>query len=108
VVDGPLDYSNRTIQAEIENLMGTLENTSYITSPLYSESWLRSFVNYVDRNQDYLNMSIDTEEDFIKSLRKVSFAIFAIISKSIWLDEIKISSVFQKMQNQEHQYQDAR
>jgi patched domain-containing protein len=76
VVDGPLDYSNRTIQAEIENLMGTLENTSYITSPLYSESWLRSFVNYVDRNQDYLNMSIDTEEDFIKSLRKVSFLFF--------------------------------
>ncbi|KAF4520468.1 hypothetical protein B566_EDAN004719 [Ephemera danica] len=48
-----------------------IQNTSYITSPLYSESWLRSFVSYVDRNQDYLNSSIDTEQDFIDTLKEL-------------------------------------
>jgi hypothetical protein len=80
-VEGNLDYSNRTVQADIENLMQTLENTSYITSPLYSESWLRSFVNYVDRNQDYLNASIDTEEDFLATLRKVYYFIRFLLKK---------------------------
>lgn len=51
--------------------MQTLENTSYITTPLYSESWLRSFVSYVDRNNDYLNFTIDNEQSFIDALREV-------------------------------------
>lgn len=59
------------IQAEVENLTQTFENTTYISSPLYTESWLRSFVGYVRRNQDYLNVSIDTEDDFIRTLKEV-------------------------------------
>lgn len=59
-------------QGQIEELMFSLENTSYITSPLYSESWLRSFVSYVDRNNDYLNLTLDSEQSFIDALKEVS------------------------------------
>lgn len=57
---------------QIETVMQQLENTSYVTSPLYSESWLRSFVSYVERNNDYLNLTLDNEEDFIDALKEVS------------------------------------
>jgi hypothetical protein len=71
VISGELNYSDPVIQAQVENLTQTFENTTYISSPLYTESWLRSFVGYVHRNQDYLNVSIDTEESFINTLKEV-------------------------------------
>jgi hypothetical protein len=71
VISGELNYSDPMIQAQVENLTQTFENTTYISSPLYTESWLRSFVGYIHRNQEYLNVSIDTEESFIKILKEV-------------------------------------
>ncbi|GLH02013.1 Patched domain-containing protein 3 [Gryllus bimaculatus] len=56
VITGDLNYSDPIVQDQIENLTQTFENTTYISSPLYTESWLRSFVGYVKRNQDYLNL----------------------------------------------------
>ena len=66
-----MNYSDPMIQAQVENLTQTFENTNYISSPLYTESWLRSFVGYISRNQEYLNVSIDTEDNFIKTLKEV-------------------------------------
>lgn len=57
---------------QIENFTQTLENTSYVSNTLYSESWLRSFLQYVERNNDYLNVSIATETDFIAALKDVN------------------------------------
>ncbi|KAE8743815.1 hypothetical protein FOCC_FOCC009525 [Frankliniella occidentalis] len=71
VVSGEYNYSDPVIQAQVENLTQTLENSTYISSPLYTESWLRSFIGYVSRNQDYLNATIDNESDFIKSLKEL-------------------------------------
>ncbi|XP_046993292.1 patched domain-containing protein 3 [Schistocerca americana] len=71
VITGNLNYSDRAVQDEIENLTQTFENTTFISSPLYTESWLRSFVGYIRRNEDYLNVSIDTEEDFINTLKEL-------------------------------------
>ncbi|XP_062562304.1 patched domain-containing protein 3 [Armigeres subalbatus] len=71
IVTGDLNYSDPHTQMEIEDLMQSLENTSYISSPLYSESWLRSFVAYVDRNNDYLNLTLDSEEAFIEALKEI-------------------------------------
>lgn len=72
MVSGDLNYSDPITQVQIEDVMQQLENTSYVTSPLYSESWLRSFLSYVERNNDYLNLTLDTEEDFIDALKEVS------------------------------------
>lgn len=71
VISGNYNYSDPMIQEEVETLTQRLENTSYISNSLYTESWLRTFVNYVERNNDYLNVSIDTEEDFIHNLKEV-------------------------------------
>lgn len=75
IITGDYNYSDPVTQGQIETLMQTLENTSYITTPLYSESWLRSFVSYVDRNNDYLNLTIDSEQSFIDALREVCISI---------------------------------
>ena len=71
VISGNYNYSDPKIQDEVETLTQKLENTSYISNSLYTESWLRTFVNYVDRNNDYLNVTIDSEEDFIANLKEV-------------------------------------
>nr|CAD7574401.1 unnamed protein product [Timema californicum] len=71
VISGEYDYSDPEIQEQVENLTQSFENTSFISTPLYTESWLRSFVGYVKRNQDYLNVSIDTEDDFISTLKEL-------------------------------------
>lgn len=68
-----MDYSDPKVQFQIENLTQTFENTSYISNVLYTESWLRSFLLYADRNKDFLNISIDTEDNFISALKEVSY-----------------------------------
>ncbi|KAL1497415.1 hypothetical protein ABEB36_008391 [Hypothenemus hampei] len=70
IVAGEYDYSDPKIQQEVEKLTQTFENTSYITNSLYTESWLRSFLQYVDRNSDYLNISINTKKDFLNALEE--------------------------------------
>jgi len=73
VVSGALDYSKPEVQADMENLLSKLENTTYI-DPLYTESWLRSFLDYVERWKDYpdyYELEIGDEQSFIKALKNV-------------------------------------
>ena len=70
VISGHLDYSDKTVQLELEDLMQQLENTTYI-DPAYSESWLRDFTDYVERNKDYDPIDISTEGKFIQALDEV-------------------------------------
>lgn len=72
VITGEYNYSDPMVQDEVDKLTKTLENTSYISNSLYTESWIRTFVDYVSRNNDYLNVSIDNEVDFIHNLKEVS------------------------------------
>ncbi|RVE49013.1 hypothetical protein evm_006371 [Chilo suppressalis] len=71
VITGNYNYSDPMIQDEVELLTQRLENTSYISNSLYTESWLRTFINYVSRNNDYLNVTIDNEPDFIQNLKEL-------------------------------------
>lgn len=72
VISGEYNYSDPIVQDEVELLTQRLENTSYISNSLYTESWLRTFVDYVSRNNDYLNVTIDDEDEFIQNLKEVS------------------------------------
>lgn len=65
-----MDYSNPEVQNRINTLTGQLENTSYVTSSDYTESWLRSFLEFYERNNEYINGTINTEQSFIKVLRE--------------------------------------
>lgn len=68
IIAEELDYWDVDVQNEIENLTKTFENSTFISGPLYTESWVRSFVNYVNRNQEELNVTIDTRETFLQTL----------------------------------------
>ncbi|XP_013119437.1 patched domain-containing protein 3 [Stomoxys calcitrans] len=70
IITGDLNYSDPMVQDQIEELTRNLENTSYVTSSLYTESWLRSFISFVDRNNDYLNLTLDTEQEFIDAVKE--------------------------------------
>ncbi|XP_073969926.1 patched domain-containing protein isoform X2 [Rhodnius prolixus] len=69
IVSGDLNYSDPITQERIENLTKTFEASPYISNSLYTESWLRSFVSYIKRNKEDLNVTIDTEPDFIQTLK---------------------------------------
>lgn len=77
VLTGDMNYSDPRAQDQIEHLTSQLENTSYVTSSLYTESWLRTFLSFVERNNEFLNVTIDTEVDFIAALREVK--VFGLI-----------------------------
>ena len=79
-MSGELDYSNKTVQRDLENLLSDLENTTFIDG-VYSESWLRDFVDYVDRWKDYegSNLNIDDEANFIKTLEVRNFKLNFIL-----------------------------
>ena len=73
VVSGPgLRYSDPLMQARIEAVMRRFENSSYIAAEM-TTSWLRNFVDFVERNAGYEDMgealSIATEAEFIHTLR---------------------------------------
>ncbi|KRT79642.1 Hedgehog receptor, partial [Oryctes borbonicus] len=71
IIRGEYDYSDVHIQRMVENLTQTFENTSYISNALYTESWLRSFIQYIERNEDYLNISIKSPDSFIAALKEL-------------------------------------
>lgn len=69
VIAGEYDYWNVSVQNEIENLTRSFESSPFIaSSSLYTESWLRAFTGYAERN----NMTTDTAESFISTLKEVS------------------------------------
>ena len=71
IIDEPLDYSNKTVQYQIEEMMTTLEDHPNIEGGA-SESWLRDFLDYVKRNEPFEAIDISNEKSFVKSLSSVS------------------------------------
>ncbi|XP_022227646.2 patched domain-containing protein 3 [Drosophila obscura] len=70
IIAGPLNYSDPLVQEQVENLTSTLEHTSYVTSKRYTESWLRSFLSFLERNNELLNATIDDEQSFIDAVKE--------------------------------------
>lgn len=69
IITGDMNYSDPFTQMQIEDAMQQLENTSYVTSSIYTESWLRTFLSFVERSE-YLNISVGTEQEFIDALKE--------------------------------------
>ncbi|CAH1990145.1 unnamed protein product [Acanthoscelides obtectus] len=87
IIAGEYDYSDPDVQHQVENLTQTFENTSYISNTLYTESWLRSFLQYAQRNEDYLNISISNKKDFIKALKELWLAPSSAFSLDVKFDD---------------------
>lgn len=55
----------------MEQLLRDFEATPYIDRT-YTESWLRDFLDFVERNRDYSDIDISDELKFISTLEEVS------------------------------------
>ena len=77
IINSHLDYSNLTVQREIESMMKELENNTFI-DPFYSESWLRDFLNYVEKSEEFQKIDISTEEKFVTALNEVFIILLAV------------------------------
>lgn len=71
IITGDLNYSDPITQVQIENSLQRLENTSYVTSSIYTESWLRTYLSFLERSEEFLNITSGSEQDFIDSLKEV-------------------------------------
>ncbi|CAH1155955.1 unnamed protein product [Phaedon cochleariae] len=88
IVSGEHDYSDPKIQKQVENLTATFENTTYISNnTLYTESWLRSFIQYTERNKDYLNLTVDTKKGFTDALKEYWLAPSSPFSLDVKFDD---------------------
>lgn len=68
-ITGDIEYSNKTKQDALMELHRKMENATFVANPLYSESWLRAWLGFLDRNSEYLDLNITNEEEFIYNLR---------------------------------------
>ena len=67
VFSGSLNYSSPKIQSDIELIMQRFENSTYIDST-FTESWLRDFLDYIHRSEEYAPIDISDEHKFIEHL----------------------------------------
>ncbi|XP_034190230.2 patched domain-containing protein isoform X1 [Osmia lignaria lignaria] len=68
VVSGEYNYNDPVVQQQMENLTRALEASKYISSaPIYTESWLRTFLSYVNNNLN--EVDVKDEKSFIKVLK---------------------------------------
>ena len=68
---GPdLDFANVATQERIETVMKAFEDSPYIDATT-TQSWLRDFLDYVERNREYgdIDLPIGTELEFAHTLK---------------------------------------
>ena len=72
IIDEPLDYSNRSISDDIENLITELEGHPNIAK-IGTESWLRQFSDYVKsvEGDPFQGIDISDEQNFNEGLISV-------------------------------------
>ncbi|XP_015917118.1 patched domain-containing protein 3 [Parasteatoda tepidariorum] len=71
VVNATLDYSNETVQTQIESMLQKFESSPYVSGPDLTESWLRAFNRFTnDTRTSFILQSYNKSDsaDFIKIL----------------------------------------
>nr|XP_045593830.1 patched domain-containing protein 3-like [Procambarus clarkii] len=71
VITGDLNYSDPETQKDLMALHKEFESTPYSIGSLYTESWLRAWLGFVERNKDFLDINITSEEDFCAELKEL-------------------------------------
>jgi len=68
LITNPVDYSNLTIQSDINNLISQISHQQFMTTE-FSENWLRDFTSWAKIYTEFEPIDISTEETFIDTLR---------------------------------------
>lgn len=107
MISGYYDYSDPTIQKQVEDLLSSLENTPYIAESILTESWLRSYIAYdssfelEDTDEDttdlaisssnnsteIANVTISREKQFITNLKETFLRPGSTFALDVKLDE---------------------
>ena len=89
VLTGDIEYSNVTTQRRIEKMMQQFEKSQYVDGgSLYTESWLRAFLGFVDRSKLVdIEYNITTEQSFIDTLHENYLGPSSIYSEDIRFSE---------------------
>ena len=75
VISGALNYSSPKVQSDLELILERFENSSFV-DPSYTESWLRDFLDFVRRSEEYEPIDISDEKKFITQLTEVGSSSF--------------------------------
>ncbi|XP_023229394.1 patched domain-containing protein 3-like isoform X2 [Centruroides sculpturatus] len=74
VINQTLDYSNVTVQNDIEDLLQSFESASFISDSSTTESWLREFLAFTKSPVAEFSLSgynLSDSEDFISAFKNV-------------------------------------
>ena len=74
IIDGKYDYSDPAVQRQVLDLLERFENSTFVASSLYTEAWLRDWVNLLETSGDFLQLDTSTPEKWTQSLKQVRWA----------------------------------
>ena len=93
VFNQTLDYSDSQVQQTVEQILQRFENSKFVRSSNLSESWLRSYLRFLKRDETsyfLAGYNISTSDGFYAALREVflQFPIFTHLRADIhWSDD---------------------
>jgi hypothetical protein len=78
MIGGDVDYSSRQTQEDIESMLQALENSTYFREDSYTQSWIRSFLSFVQWRNDLRSpmdnfLDVSNKTEFNRVLQEVQF-----------------------------------
>ena len=71
VFTGDLTYTDNETQRQIMSVLDQIEAHANIADPFYTESWLRSWNKFLDRNAIDFDINVTDDKSFIDNLKDV-------------------------------------
>ncbi|XP_037089285.1 patched domain-containing protein 3-like [Pollicipes pollicipes] len=87
IVEGELNYFDPVVQEQVETLMQTFENSSYVEGDFYTESWLREWTVFVTTSHDILNINVTSYGSWLDSLKTIFLNDASQFSRDVAFDE---------------------
>ena len=67
-----LIYSDPKVRHQILKLHEQFEDLDIVAEKIYTESWLRGWYDFIDKNNDFIKVDLSNETDFVVKLQEVS------------------------------------
>ena len=74
VINKTLNYADPKVQTQIESLLSKYESSNYIANSTLTESWLRSYLNFLNQKDSAIftqTLNLTDEKDFYLGFREI-------------------------------------
>jgi hypothetical protein len=71
MIKGDVDYSNKSVQETVNRMLDGLERSKFFRDSLYTQSWLRNYLSFMDSSAHFLSLDTSDEQGFIRALKSV-------------------------------------